>query len=784
MRNFFYKKIIKLKTIKLILTTLVFLAVFFGILKVNNSCAAVFSNCSSGKIKIYKAEGKAKNKTKIKNKSAKIKIIADKITYYKKDNKYVMTGSVLITRRHFRLYADKVVYFYKTGFAVATGHVIAYSKGSVTKAKKLDVYLKNRFGSIYDSHIHYLKKNIFIYGQKITHKAKGFYQVKNGYITSCRRKPPSWKISSSFSNIYVGQYAFSYNSFFYIHNVPVLYFPFMVMPIKTKKSSGLLIPTAGYSSLTGFQAGEGYYFDLGRSQDLTYNLNYYSYLGIGNSLKYRYSLNQFSHGSIYGFYIHESSGPKSLALSPHLSRYLLLSHNADFIDGLAIKTNLNIPSDPAVYIDFSTNVYQMTKNRLSSNFSATKDFGSFSSGINFLRLDNLFFPNYATVDEYPRLSLNGEEELKKFYFAPLYLKFNSSLNVLRSSGYYSANRLDIFPDLYMPFKLLNGINITPSAGFRYTGYDDIKNAGVSSENYPNKSREVYYAGISSNATLFKNYKNNKNGSGLISFVKPYINYNLIRPVNQSGLPLFDQTDYIPPQSAVKYGLSWDLENYSKTDISNLFRLNIYQYHSFSGNFINPVNYFNYNNLNSDIIGRLRYHPFGNIHFIASWSYDDSNYVFNNYNLGTQLTDFRNDSLGFGYTAVNDIQGYLGALNMFNSSNPSLFPQGLSLIAPTNTLSYASVTANLNIIDGFSLNLAENYDVTTHKDVSNSIGIIYNLGCLGFVASYTNMPYFHQWAFSFGLVLKGIGTYGFGNMISPAATAGGVSAMAPNYAFNP
>ena len=100
-----------------------------------------------------------------------------------------------------------------------------------------------------------------------------------------------------------------------------------------------------------------------------------------------------------------------------------------------------------------------------------------SARMNFLRLDNLFFANYATVDEYPRFSLNGEEELKKFYFAPLYLKFNSSLSVLRSADYYSANRLDIFPDLYMPLKLLSSINITPSAGLRYTGYDDIKNDG-------------------------------------------------------------------------------------------------------------------------------------------------------------------------------------------------------------------------------------------------------------------------------------------------------------------
>lgn len=713
-------------------------------------------------------------------KTVPIHILADKVIYNKNNHTYIFTGNVIITRKKFTLKADKVLYFYKTDFAIATGNVIVNSKGTVTKARKLKVYLKSRVGTIYESHIHYLDKNIYVYGKKIYHKAKGFYQVKDGYLTSCKRKPPSWKLYSSLSDIYEGSYAYSFNSIFYIHNVPILYFPFMVTPIKTKKSSGLLIPTAGYSSLTGYQAGEGYYLDLGRSQDLTYYLNYYSYLGYGNSLKYRYSLNPYSHGSIYGFYMHAENNSKSFSITPNLTRYLLFSHNMDFFGNLAVKTNLNIPSDNSIYADFSTSVYQMTKNRLSSNFSATYDFNSYSARMNFLRLDNLFFPNYTTVDEYPSFSLDGESELGYFLNNPLYLDIHSSFDVFRSPAYLNDERLDIYPQVYMPLNLISGVHIIPKIGIRDTGYFNITNGytGISSSD---KNRQIYYASINNNTTFFKNYIiSSKSNSGYLAFLTPYVNYDLIRPVNQSGIPLIDQTDYIPPESAFKYGFNFNLESYTNKGISNLLRFSVYQYHSISGNFINPVNYFNYNNANSDIIARVKIHPISNLYFFGNGSYDDYNYIFHDYNINSKLTDFRKDSFGIGYTEINDVQDYLTALDMFNSVDSNLFPQTSSVITGLNTLSYTDLSANLNIIDGFSVNTTENIDLTVHKDISNSIGIMYQTGCIGFIANYINLPYFHQWAFSFGIILRGIGTYGFGNMITPGAAASGLTMTSPGF----
>lgn len=709
-----------------------------------------------------------------------IYISANKVVYNKNKHTYIFTGDVTVTRKAFHLNANRVTYFYKTDLAIASGNVIVHSKGTITKAKKLRVHLRSNIGTIYNSHIHYLNKNIYVYGKKIYHRGKGFYQVKDGYLTSCGRKPPSWKIYSGFSDIYEGNYAYSFNSIFYIHNVPVFYFPIMVTPIKTKKSSGLLIPTLGYSTARGFQAGAGYYFDLGRSQDLTYYLDYYSLLGFGNSLKYRYSLSPHSHGFIYGFYINERNNRKNISRSHGLKRYLLFSHNMYFLNNLAIKANVNVPSDNAFYSNFSTSIYQMTKHRLSSNFSVTDNLGGYSARINFLRFDNIFVPNYTTVNEYPSVSLDGESEIGHFLNNPLYLNLHSSINVFRSAAYLSDDKVDIYPSVYMPVNIISGIHITPKAGLRYTGYYDIKN-GYAGGSYADKDRHIYYASVDSNTTLFNDYVTSpKKNSGYLAFLTPYINYDFVRPVNQSGLPLISQTDYIPSESAFKYGFNFNLERYTDKGLNNLLRFSLYQYHSISGNFINPINYFNYDNANSDIIARVKVHPIPDVYIFGNGSYDDYNYIFHNYNVNSLVRDFRGDSFRIGYTEINDIQGYLTTLNRFNSTDLNLFPQTVSAITRLNTLSYASLSAKLDIIDGFSIDATENIDLTIHKDISNSIGITYRNGCIGFIANYMNLPYFHQWAFSFGIILRGIGTYGFGNMISPGASKSGLTMSGPGF----
>lgn len=750
---------------------LLFPAVFFAVLFILSPY--IFPGCNKACADVQKG-----NNLNNKNLVAS-HIFGNRVVFNRNKDIFIVTGNVLIKRKDFKLTANKLVYYYKSNFAIATGNVVVYSKGEITRAERLEIHLTSKIGTIYDSHIHYLDKSIYIYGEKIYSRGKGFYQVKNGYITSCGRRPPSWKIYSGFADIQTGGYAFSFNSIFYIHNIPVLYLPLMVIPIKTKKSSGLLLPTAGYSALTGFQAGDGYYFDLGRSQDITYNLSYYSFLGFGNSLKYRYSLNPDSQGSIYGFYMHERDNAESLAMTPSLTRYLLFSKNKDFLGNLALKTNINIPSDSAFYTDFSTNIFQMTQNRLSSNISATYDFDSFSSRINFLRLDNLFISNYSTEDEYPSLSLYGQTRLGSFLKNPVFLNINASMDNFRSSAYLNDERLDLFPEVYMPFDFLDGIHITPKAGIRYTGYYNIVD-GYTGTRENNRNRKIFYEMLESNATFYRNFKDRKNnGGGYLALATPFINYNLIRPTSQEKLPLIDMTDFIPPESAFKYGLRFNLEGYSDKGIKNLLRFSVYQYHSISGNFINPVNYFNYDNLNSDIIARIKFHPTSRLYFFGSGSYDDYNYIFHNYNIGSELIDSRNDSFGLGYTEVNDIQGYLTALNMFNPSNSDIFPQTTASITDLETLSYASLSANLKIIDGFSIDTSENIDLTIHKDVSNSFGVIYQSGCIGFIANYINLPYFHQWAFSFGIILKGIGTYGFGNMLSTGPSSE-TPAMGPGF----
>ena len=118
------------------------------------------------------------NSNALNNKAVPIYIKSDKVVYNKHDHTYTFTGNVIITRKKFILKAEKVVYYFKTGYAVAVGRVVVNSKGTVTKAKKIKVYLKSRIGTTYNTHIHYIDKNIYVYGKKFIIKEKVFIRSK------------------------------------------------------------------------------------------------------------------------------------------------------------------------------------------------------------------------------------------------------------------------------------------------------------------------------------------------------------------------------------------------------------------------------------------------------------------------------------------------------------------------------------------------------------------------------------------------------------------------------
>ena len=70
---------------------------------------------------------------------------------------------------------------------------------------------------------------------------------------------------------------------FYIKGIPVLYSPYIVLPIKTKRQTGFLIPTVGYNTMDGFKIKEAFFWAIADNIDATIYADYRSEKGLARN---------------------------------------------------------------------------------------------------------------------------------------------------------------------------------------------------------------------------------------------------------------------------------------------------------------------------------------------------------------------------------------------------------------------------------------------------------------------------------------------------------------------
>lgn len=91
----------------------------------------------------------------------------------------------------------------------------------------------------------------------------------------CNFDKPSWSIRSSTATINtVEQRASMWNSTVRVHGVPVLWLPWISLPLSNRQT-GLLAPKPGFAALNGFTIEQPVFITLGRSFDLTLTPGYF-----------------------------------------------------------------------------------------------------------------------------------------------------------------------------------------------------------------------------------------------------------------------------------------------------------------------------------------------------------------------------------------------------------------------------------------------------------------------------------------------------------------------------
>ena len=102
-----------------------------------------------------------------------------------------------------------------------------------------------------------------------------------------------------------------------IGGVPILYIPYMTIPVSDKRKSGFLFPTFSTSTTNGVEGATPYYWNIAPEYDLTFTPHYMSARGLFLKTDFRYLAGDSQQGQINVEYLGNDN-----MLSNNADRYL------------------------------------------------------------------------------------------------------------------------------------------------------------------------------------------------------------------------------------------------------------------------------------------------------------------------------------------------------------------------------------------------------------------------------------------------------------------------------
>lgn len=219
-----------------------------------------------------------------------LNVKADSITYDKKTDSYDAVGKVRIDWSGVIMFADQVSLRQSDNLAIAQGNVL-FRKGEDTlDADRVTLDLETSKGEVENGRLFVKQGNFRLSGARMMKTGEDDYHVEKGFFTTCDGPVPSWKFGAAELDVTRNEYAEGKHAVFYIKDVPVLYFPYIVYPVMEERRSGFLMPRIGLSSKKGFYLEVPYYLVVDPSQDATFYLDVQTKRGAGVGAEYRYML--------------------------------------------------------------------------------------------------------------------------------------------------------------------------------------------------------------------------------------------------------------------------------------------------------------------------------------------------------------------------------------------------------------------------------------------------------------------------------------------------------------
>lgn len=466
----------------------------------------------------------------------------------------VVEGGAELRRGDTVIRSDRLDYNTPEDLARATGNVRINKAGNIFEGTQLELKVDAFQGFFNEPRYRFLRNDAYGEAERIDFIDEKRAIIRNATYTTCQRRPgpgwmPDWILRADTIRLdqedETGQAEGAVLSFF---GVPILPVPAMSFPLSDKRKSGLLPPTIGLDSVSGFETTLPYYWNIAPNRDATLYPTLMTKRGMDLGGEFRYLESDYQ-GVLRGNVLPEDR------LRNRTRWGYAIEHEQGLLrlPGLGPATlslNVNRVSDDDYWRDFSRNSSSLTQRLLAGDGILNWAVGDVSMMARVQKWQILQDPAAPIIPPYdrapqlfaswakPRLPLGFETRVDADHSR--FRRAEPLVGVLPVNDQPNADRTYTVAQVSRPWRE-PGWFIVPKAQVHVTHYAFDRTHPVTGER--SADRTVPTVSLDSGLVLERN--TSYFGRAFTQTLEPRAFYTYTPYRDQSGIPVYDsgQNDF-------------------------------------------------------------------------------------------------------------------------------------------------------------------------------------------------------------------------------------------------
>ncbi|WPD23050.1 MAG: LPS assembly protein LptD [Candidatus Electrothrix scaldis] len=573
--------------------------------------------------------------------------------------------------------ADWVVYDMDLGTVKLRGNVFVDIGPDKLQASEGVIHLTRETASFTDATIIRQYKDMRVEGRVVEKTGELTYHVQDGWLITCKLKDgetPPWSFNAADAKITDGGYAVLKHATFRVKDVPILYTPYMVLPAKRNRQSGLLFPSFSMSDRDGFSLEWPLFLNLSPSTDITLFPHYLAERGFMMGAEGRYVLGEDSKGTFMANFLNDDlsdiENPDNAEYyadggytHTNQNRYWIRGKADQKIGGWTTRVDVDLVSDQDYLDEFSNGYtgYSVSDKRLSDQFgrglqdrntyqreNKLTTLRSWSNGTSLeATLKGIDDVQESVADsralwKFPEVKYSGLVPLAE---TDVDFSWDANYVYYKRDGGVQAQRVDLYPRVKTALPMLSEyLETTVGAGIRDTMYMIDDNGDEDWQDSDSENRFLADVNGEIATTLRKDFAGNGSLSAWSHTLRPFVRYTYVTEPSEDNLPVFDAVDTVGDQNNVTYGVNnffyvTDMRDGGEYERDYGYIKLQQSYDLRDETSDEPL---------SDVQFRLAWYPWQNLNFKYSTNIDAYDDGFTMHNVETDYRNDRGDLVSFDY----------------------------------------------------------------------------------------------------------------------------------------